>query len=53
MKKIKGWSDGYATDTLQRTEMYILPRLGKLPVEEITIHMVRDLLMEIQDTGKT
>jgi len=52
MKKIKGWSDGYATDTLQRTEMYILPRLGKLPVEEITIHMVRDLLMEIQDTGK-
>ena len=52
MKKIKGWSDGYVTDTLQRTEMYILPRLGKLPIEEINIHMVRDLLMEIQDTGK-
>ena len=52
MKKIKGWSEGYSTDTLQRAEMYILPRLGKLPVEEITIHMVRDLLMEIQDTGK-
>ena len=52
MKKIKDWSEGYATDTLQRAEMYILPRLGKLPVEEINIHMVRDLLMEIQDTGK-
>ena len=52
MKKIKGWSEGYSTDTLQRAEMYILPRLGKLPIEEINIHMVRDLLMEIQDTGK-
>ena len=52
MKKIKGWSDDYATDTQQRVNMYLLPKLGKLPIEDITIHIVRDLLMEIQDTGK-
>jgi integrase len=52
MKKIKGWSDDYATDTQQRANMYLLPKLGKLPIEDITIHIVRDLLMEIQDTGK-
>ena len=50
--KNQSWSDSYATDTQQRTDMYILPKLGKLPVESITIHMVRELLLEIQDTGK-
>jgi len=51
MKK-QTWSDDYSTDTQQRADLYILPKLGKLPVESITIHMVRELLLEIQDTGK-
>ena len=51
MKKQK-WSDSYANDVQQRADLYIHPKLGRLPVDEITIHMVRELLLEIQDTGK-
>ena len=35
MKTIKAWSeDNYAIDTQQRADMYLLPKLGELPIED-------------------
>jgi integrase len=48
----KQWSDEYSIDTQQRGDMYLLPQLGKLPITEIKIGLIRDLLLDIQDTGK-
>ncbi len=48
----KQWSDEYSIDTQQRGDMYLLPQLGKLPVTSINIGLIRDLLLDIQDTGK-
>ena len=48
----KQWSDEYAIDTQQRGDMYLLPQLGKLPITSIKIGLIRDLLLDIQDTGK-
>ena len=52
MKTIKAWSNNYAIDTQQRADMYLLPKLGELPINKVTVPMLKDLLMEIQDTGK-
>ena len=48
----KQWSDDYSIDTQQRGDMYLLPQLGKLPITSIKIGLIRDLLLDIQDTGK-
>ena len=46
------WSDDYAIDTQQRGDMYLLPQLGKLPITSVKLGMIRDILRDIQDTGK-
>ena len=48
----KQWSNDYSIDTQQRGDMYLLPQLGKLPITAIKIGLIRDLLLDIQDTGK-
>ena len=48
----KQWSDDYAIDTQQRGDMYLLPQLGKLPITSVKLGMIRDILRDIQDTGK-
>ena len=46
------WSDDYAIDTQQRGDMYLLPQLGKLPITSVKLGMIRDVLLDIQNTGK-
>ena len=48
----KQWSDDYAIDTQQRGDMYLLPQLGKLPITLVKLGMIRDVLLDIQNTGK-
>ena len=48
----KQWSDNYSIDTQQRADMYLLPRLGKIDIDKIPLGMIRDLLLDIQATGK-
>ena len=48
----KQWTDDYSIDTQQRADMYLLPQLGKLPLPSIKIGIVRDILLDIQETGK-
>ena len=48
----KQWSDDYAIDTQQRGDMYLLPQLGKLPITSVKLGMIRDVLLDIQNTGK-
>jgi integrase len=46
------WSLGYVEDTIQRSNNYLLPKLGNLPIEDIKSSEIRVLLLKIQDTGK-
>ena len=46
------WSPGYVEDTQQRAHNYLIPTLGKLPIEDIKSPDMRNLLLKIQDTGK-
>ena len=46
------WSIGYVEDTIQRSNNYLMPKLGKLPIEDIKSSEIRNLLLKIQDTGK-
>jgi integrase len=46
------WSFGYVEDTIQRSNNYLLPKLGNLPIEDIKSSEIRVLLLKIQDTGK-
>ena len=46
------WSMGYIEDTIQRSNNYLLPKLGNLPIEDIKSSEIRNLLLKIQDTGK-
>jgi len=46
------WSIGYVEDTIQRSNNYLLPKLGNLPIEDIKSSEIRNLLLKIQDTGK-
>ena len=46
------WSIGYIEDTIQRSNNYLMPKLGKLPIEDIKSSEIRNLLLKIQDTGK-
>jgi integrase len=46
------WSMGYVEDTIQRSNNYLLPKLGNIPIEDIKSSEVRNLLLKIQDTGK-
>ena len=48
----KQWSDNYSIDTQQRADMYLLPQLGKIDIDKIPLGMIRDLLLDIQATGK-
>ncbi len=50
--KSKQWSDNYSIDTQQRADMYLLPQLGKIDIDKIPLGMIRDLLLDIQSTGK-
>jgi len=50
--KSKQWSDNYSIDTQQRADMYLLPQLGKIDIDKIPLGMIRDLLLDIQATGK-
>jgi len=43
---------GYVEDTIQRANNYLMPTLGKIPLEDIKSPDMRDLLLKIQDTGK-
>lgn len=45
------WSPGYAKDTLQRANSYLLPTIGKMPIDEISSQDMLKLLLEIQDKG--
>ena len=47
-----GWTIGYVEDTIQRANSYLIPILGKLPVEDIKSPDMRDLLLSIEKTGK-
>ncbi len=46
------WSIGYVEDTIQRSNNYLLPKLGNLPIGDIKSSEIRNLLLRIQDTGK-
>jgi integrase len=46
------WSIGYVEDTIQRSNNYLLPKLGNLPIEDIKSSEIRNLLLMIQETGK-
>ena len=46
------WSIGYVEDTIQRSNNYLLPKLGNLPIEDIKSSEIRNLLLKIQDSGK-
>jgi integrase len=48
----KQWSNNYSIDTQQRGDMYLLPQLGKLPITLVKLGMIRDVLLDIQNTGK-
>ena len=45
------WSPGYAEDTLQRANSYLLPIIGEMPIDEINSTDMLKLLLEIQDKG--
>ena len=45
------WSPGYAEDTLQRANSYLLPNIGEMPIDEISSQDMLKLLLEIQDKG--
>ena len=45
------WTPGYAEDTLQRANSYLLPIIGKMPIDEISSPIMLKLLLEIQDKG--
>jgi integrase len=47
-----GWTLGYVEDTIQRANSYLIPILGKLPVEDIKSPDMRNLLLNIEKTGK-
>ena len=46
------WSSGYIEDTQQRANNYLIPTLGKLPIEDIKSPDMRNLLIKIQSSGK-
>jgi len=46
------WSLGYVEDTIQRSNNYLLPKLGNLPIDDIKSSDIRNLLLKIQETGK-
>ena len=46
------WSSGYIEDTQQRANNYLIPTLGKLPIEDIKSRDMRNLLLKIQSSGK-
>ena len=46
------WSIGSVEDTIQRSNNYLLPKLGNLPIEDIKSSEIRNLLLKIQETGK-
>ena len=45
------WTHGYADDTLQRANLYLLPIIGKMPIDEISPPDMLKLLFEIQEKG--
>ena len=45
------WTPGYAEDILQRANSYLLPIIGKMPIDEINSPIMLKLLLEIQDKG--
>ena len=49
--KIDGWSEGYAEDTMQRANNYLMPIIGNTPIGAIKTPVMRDLLLRIQDKG--
>jgi len=49
--KKDAWSPGYAEDTLQRANSYLLPIIGYMPIDEISPTDMLKLLLEIQDKG--
>jgi integrase len=51
-KNKDGWTLGYVEDTVQRANNYLIPILGKLPVEDIKSPDMRNLLLSIEKTGK-
>ena len=50
--KTDEWSSGYIEDTQQRANNYLMPTLGKLPIEDIKSPDMRNLLLKIQSSGK-
>ncbi len=49
-KKVE-WTPGYAEDILQRANSYLLPIIGKMPIDKISSTIMLKLLLEIQDKG--
>ena len=45
------WTPGYTEDILQRANSYLLPIIGKMPIDEISSPIMLKLLLEIQDKG--
>jgi len=45
------WTPGYTEDTLQRANSYLLPTIGKMPIDEISSPDMLKLLLEIQEKG--
>ena len=45
------WTLGYAEDTLQRANLYLLPIIGKIPIDKINLPDMLKLLLEIQEKG--
>ncbi len=50
-KKKGGWSPRYAATLLMQLESNIFPRLGKLPIGEITPAILLDALQELEKRG--
>ena len=45
------WTPGYSEDTLQRANSYLLPTIGKMPIDEISSSDMLKLFLKIQDKG--
>jgi integrase len=49
--KSNEWTPKYAENVLQRANNYLMPTLGKLPIEDISAPDMRQLLLKIQEKG--
>lgn len=46
-----GWSKNYAADVMERLERHVFPRIGDIPIRDVSVADVRDLVKAIEKTA--